>query len=227
MKSQILKILLLFAIAICINTCDDGSYSDANGICQQCDISCSTCRSSDGCHTCYDQMYLIARGNLIVCDLCYNVNKGCDICITATKCQNCSSGYFLDQDNTCSKCNTLIPNCLLCQVGNSTLCVSCINPYQPINGGCFSNNSDSTTNLIVSQNISTVSKTTTPQQNPIVSCDPSQVNVNGNCYLAIAFCQSYSLINGSCISCLTNFLLSNGYCLPAYLLLTSNINQAA
>ena len=33
--------------------CDPGSFLDTTGVCLQCDISCNTCKSSDGCSTCY------------------------------------------------------------------------------------------------------------------------------------------------------------------------------
>lgn len=120
-------------------SCDTGSFLASTGVCQQCDISCNTCKSSDGCSTCYDQMYLVARGDLVICDLCYKVNKGCDICLTASKCQNCSAGYVLQNDNTCESCSGIYPNCLLCNIGNITECVSCKQPYELINGECVIN----------------------------------------------------------------------------------------
>ena len=135
------KFIAIFTLLACSLACDNGMYADSNGTCVQCDISCSTCRSSEGCSTCYDQMYLIARGNTIVCDVCYNVNLGCDVCLTATKCQSCSVGYYMQQDSTCAPCNNLTPNCILCFDGNATRCISCEQSYQLVGEVCVGNGS--------------------------------------------------------------------------------------
>jgi hypothetical protein len=235
MRSDLSNLIIVMALVLCLRACDDGSYADSTGACKQCDISCNTCRSSDGCSTCYDQMYLVARGNLIVCDLCYNVNKGCDICLTGTKCQNCSAGYFLEPDNTCSNCSTLMAHCLLCETGNATYCVSCKNPYQLINGICTDNAAaDATNNTLAptqppANTQQSQSNASSAQQAPPSppACDPSQINIGGFCYPTIAFCLSYSQIDGSCIECSSIFTLVSGYCLPSSLASISASQQSA
>lgn len=137
MLGKISKLCVVLLFLVSIQCCDQGEYADSNRVCQQCDISCNTCRSGDGCATCYDQMYLVARGNRVLCDVCYNVNKGCDVCLTNNKCSNCTAGFYLKQDNTCARCNTLVSNCLLCKIDNFTMyCVSCSAPFRLINGRC-------------------------------------------------------------------------------------------
>jgi hypothetical protein len=61
------KLVTILTLLACCLACEDGMYTTSTGRCVQCDISCNTCRSSDGCSTCYDQMYLMARGNTIIC----------------------------------------------------------------------------------------------------------------------------------------------------------------
>ncbi len=124
-------LLLLTALS---HSCDPGGYSNQNGVCLQCHISCNTCSSGDGCDTCYGQMFLIAKNNKVVCEICYNINLGCDICITAQKCSSCLAGYYLQEDNTCANCDNLTPNCLLCQSENTTICLACLSPFRLING---------------------------------------------------------------------------------------------
>jgi hypothetical protein len=57
-------------------------------------------------------------------------------------------------------------------------------------------------------------------------CDPSEINLNGNCYQTIAFCQTYSPTDGSCISCSSIFELVNGYCLPSTLVSANSQGSA-
>ena len=138
MLGKISKFCVVLLLIVSIECCDPGEYSDSDKICRQCDISCNTCRSADGCATCYDQMYLVARGNRVLCDVCYNVNKGCDVCLTNNKCSNCSNGFYLRQDNTCAKCNSLVSNCLLCKTSNTTTyCISCSAPFRLVGSACI------------------------------------------------------------------------------------------
>lgn len=123
--------ILLMPISL---ACSPGEFSSQNGVCLQCDISCSTCTSREACDTCYSQMFLIARDRQLVCEICYKINIGCDICITAQKCSSCQAGYYLQDDNTCSTCDAFTPNCLFCQSENSTACLSCKSPYRLVNG---------------------------------------------------------------------------------------------
>lgn len=44
--------------------------------------------------------------------------------------------------------------------------------------------------------------------------------MKGNCFQSIAFCENYDDNNGNCLVCASIFVLSNGYCLPAALLLS-------
>lgn len=111
---------LIAAIIINTSCCFVGEYVNVDGTCKQCDISCNTCKNSDGCSTCFDQMYLTTRGNMVVCDVCYRINKGCAVCLTASKCNTCSNGYFLQDDNTCMSCASMLPHCMLCANNNST-----------------------------------------------------------------------------------------------------------
>lgn len=218
------NIIILFLIAELCFSCLTGEYRSTDGTCLQCDISCLSCSSRDGCDSCYDQMYQIAKANLIVCQICYRVNEGCDICITAKKCSNCLPGYFLQADSTCSRCDSYIPNCLLCENnGNNTVCNSCDKNYRLVNSEC---RYDSNIPNIQSRNISISTNAAQNSHISNINCDSSQINLNGNCYPTIAFCQTYSPVNGSCISCNSLFVLSNGYCLPSNFITTNTNNQA-
>lgn len=117
---KIVRNALIAWLALTVNCCFVGEYTNVDDTCKQCDISCNTCKSSDGCSTCYGQMYLMTRGNMVVCEVCYRVNKGCAVCLTASKCSTCSNGYFLQDDNTCISCATMYPHCMLCTSNNST-----------------------------------------------------------------------------------------------------------
>lgn len=111
---------LIALLAISAGCCFVGEYTSVDGACRQCDISCNSCKASDGCSTCYEQMYLTTRGNMVVCEVCYRVNKGCAVCLTASKCATCSNGYFLQDDNTCLGCASMLPHCMLCTSTNFT-----------------------------------------------------------------------------------------------------------
>lgn len=175
-------------------------------------------------------MYLAPVGNKVLCQLCYTVNVGCSICTSANKCSECSNGYYLQQDNTCVNCGKLIPNCLLCDVGNLTGCMSCSSNYQLINGTCVNTNANQSTiksSVVTANNsqsqtsgIITVTSVQNSNNGSTTSntCDSSQVNLNGVCFLAIAFCLQYNPSNGQCTSCTINFILQNGYCLPSSLI---------
>lgn len=55
-----------------------------------------------------------------------------------------------------------------------------------------------------------------------VTCDLSEISLNGICFPSIAFCQTYNQFNGSCIVCIPGFSLSNAYCLPSILIAGNN-----
>ena len=141
MKTSLLPLILcLLTLTATANDCFVGEYYDNNlGSCQQCDLSCATCSSSLGCTSCYTQMYLTSRGNSVLCDLCYNIVKNCQICISANKCKSCSNGYLLDSNNVCQSCSTQIDNCLFCYQ-NATLleCLVCNVTYTLVGGTCLS-----------------------------------------------------------------------------------------
>ena len=127
MKSVNLALALLLLVVITTSSdCFQGEYYDnSQGSCQQCDISCATCNSNQGCTCCYTQMYLTSRGKSVLCDLCYNIVKNCQVCISAQKCSSCSNGFLLDSNNACQSCSTQLPNCLFCfqNSTNSTIFV--------------------------------------------------------------------------------------------------------
>jgi len=140
--------LFLLAISVLANNCFIGEYYDNNqGSCQQCDISCATCSSSQGCTSCYTQMYLKSQGNSVLCDLCYNVVKHCQICISSTKCKSCSNGYLLDSNSVCQSCSSQLNNCLFC-FQNSTIleCVLCNYTHTLVEGTCVSNDPETNAN---------------------------------------------------------------------------------
>jgi hypothetical protein len=181
-------------------------------------------------------MFMVSRGNMVICDLCYNVNKGCTTCQTTSKCTRCSNGYYLMSDGTCSSCSTLTPRCLLCTT-NGTACLSCENPYQMVNGVCWKNSTAVDTN-----NGGQVSISATPTGANVAAgnggeakkeenvgkskCESNYVEVGGNCFIIIPYCVSYSL-SGSCSVCVESYTLNQGYCLPAILMATIAASQAA
>lgn len=63
------SIIFFFCLVALVlaNDCFVGEYKNSKGECEQCHISCATCSSSEGCSTCYDQMFLNAVGNQIHC----------------------------------------------------------------------------------------------------------------------------------------------------------------
>ncbi len=143
----------------------------------------------------------------------------------------------MQQDSTCASCSSLTPNCLLCFDGNSTRCISCELSFRLVNGVCVGNGSSSSSSALTTSSSGIISQSQ-PQdqsqgndqqsysdQNSQAStnggCDPSQISINGACYPTIAFCQSYSQLDGTCISCASIFALSNGYCLPSTLISSS------
>jgi proprotein convertase subtilisin/kexin type 5 len=146
--SNLALTLVLLVVATTANDCFMGEYYDSNQkSCQQCDISCASCSSSQGCTSCYTQMYLRSQGNSVLCDLCYNIVKNCQICISATKCESCSNGYLLDSNKVCQSCSSQLDNCLYC-FQNSTIlqCIVCDFNYTLVQGTCISNESNSTQN---------------------------------------------------------------------------------
>lgn len=82
-----------------------------------------------------------------------------------------------------------------------------------------SNDQNSNQNSNGNGNVQTI---TNPNSNP---CAPSEVLLKGNCFQSIAFCENYDDSNGNCLSCSSIFVLSNGYCLPAALLMSQTPNQ--
>lgn len=83
-------------------TCDPGEFLTQNGTGLQCDNSCSTCTSSEAFDTCYNHMFLIARDMKVVGEICFKINLGYDICITAQKYSSYQAGYYLQDGNNCS-----------------------------------------------------------------------------------------------------------------------------
>ncbi len=143
-----MKVSYLVIIAICLfvsvqsDDCFVGEYySGVSKKCEQCDISCSTCASAEGCSTCYDQMYLSTVGNKIICKVCYQLNNNCEKCISAQKCSQCTNGYYVNANNTCSPCSDFVSNCAFCkQNGTEKLCISCNYPFIKSNGRCVDPN---------------------------------------------------------------------------------------
>ena len=81
MKAIYFFALVLLLCPLQAQDCYSGEFYNRNSKkCEQCHISCAACNSEKGCLTCYDQMYLVKRGNNIECDLCYNVLQNCSVC---------------------------------------------------------------------------------------------------------------------------------------------------
>lgn len=71
-------VICAFLVWVATSSCFIGEYYNRNNdTCEQCDISCETCSSGEGCSTCYDQMYLSPVGNKVLCKVCYEVNLNC------------------------------------------------------------------------------------------------------------------------------------------------------
>jgi hypothetical protein len=135
-SSSLLLAFLLVSLSLCTD-CYQGEYLDSTGQCQQCDISCATCKSSQSCSSCYSQMFIVAQGTQLLCDLCYNVLPLCESCISAQKCQTCSTGYYPDSEHVCQNCSNFEPYCTLCRESNGGfMCVQCQNTHQIVNNRC-------------------------------------------------------------------------------------------
>ena len=152
---QSIKSLLLLSllIATVFSACSASQYS-ANGVCQDCHVTCKTCTasSSTACSTCDNTRIHLASGNCYCKDGYVEkspVGAACNqltchySCVTcnnsATACSSCSSvkhRVYLSNDNTCpcieqyydsgsSTCSKCHYTCTTCSDSTQTTCLTC------------------------------------------------------------------------------------------------------
>lgn len=94
-----------------------GGYGVFNGMCKECrGCGNGTCSGSvDNCISCCGACAPPVNGK---CALCADVIPNCYTCNSRTNCTNCESGYFVDNNGKCQKCD--LTHCLFCQSGSSS-----------------------------------------------------------------------------------------------------------
>ena len=121
--------------------CEDGEFKNPTGICESCDISCSTCfgSSSSECSSCNDGYY----GDGSTCSPC---DETCLTCSGPTTCTSCSSPNPNLQNGVCEDCpdgqfdtgfdmcEDCDDNCSTCSTFPTT-CTSCSSPIPFLNMG--------------------------------------------------------------------------------------------
>ena len=94
--------------------------------------NCISCQSATKCWICISRYY--RRPTIGDCLFCAANFQNCVECISS-KCFKCMVGYtvYLQGGFTqCTKCSSLVLNCLTCQVMNSTICYQCVVGYYPV-----------------------------------------------------------------------------------------------
>ncbi len=86
----------------CLSVCPDGTYSDANKICQNCLFPCANCTSNNTCTSCAVNRWLYLTTCIDPCPdkfykgtgVCENCVGLCDLCLDATRCLSCKSNFY-------------------------------------------------------------------------------------------------------------------------------------
>ncbi|EWS75157.1 hypothetical protein TTHERM_000323149 (macronuclear) [Tetrahymena thermophila SB210] len=177
--------------------CEEGySWQD-----NQCKCSIPNCLSCDispnygKCQKCLNNYKLISNINCICSD------ENCKICspTDGSICQQCQSGYILDQ--TTKKCNQCqISNCLQCQNNDGNKCEVCQDGYEidQTNFTCKIK-----IQFCIELNILDKSKCEKCQQNYIQSVDKTK------CECQFQNCQSCQVVNSKCAQCENGFTWSD------------------
>ena len=114
---------------VCLN-CDFGYYLELNN-CIECNPTCVSC-DSNGCTYCIN-FYTLLTNSVTQRNYCAPCPNNCMVCNSTTKCQFCSTDYFLDTESKCSQCSS---NCNMCF--NYTHCLHCTSNYFLENNACYS-----------------------------------------------------------------------------------------
>ena len=96
-----------------------------------CDEGCATCYNLTYCALCDEQRSYaknISTDECVICsgdhfilnDTCYSCSENCHSCLSASECQNCDVGFYIDENKACSECQE---HCLHCE--NYTHCTEC------------------------------------------------------------------------------------------------------
>ena len=114
---------VMICVAKCLknNTYVSGVVSAKT--CSACPVlpNCIICESATKCWICISGYYRNPTvGN---CLFCATIFANCMECISA-KCYKCMVGYtvYVQGAIQCTKCNSLVLNCLTCEVKNNTIC---------------------------------------------------------------------------------------------------------
>lgn len=234
-----------------IVVCNVGYYYSSNGACLQVSVFCDTYSVQNGqCQTCKYNLTL-TNGNCIDPNCANQILNGCVTCNsyfiknsnnycqyfdpncispTATRCNQCASGYFITAVGMCiqvKNCTSINPQtslCIQCNTGytvNQGACVqnpaNCQN-YNPLTKTCLACVPGYTlvSNNCVLLAIPTV--TATPNclvysQGACRVCANRYYLSNGACTLVSILCSTYNTTNGNCLTCLSGYALQSGQCI--------------
>jgi hypothetical protein len=123
----------------CVQTCAFGTIgvydpSLGHSVCKPCHPFCRTCQLvPENCLTCSNSTDFLSNETGIY--LCYECSFPCQICLSTTICQLCSSDFTLI-NGTCVSvgCASLCSQC-----GGNNNCLLCSNPYVLYNNSCMIN----------------------------------------------------------------------------------------
>ena len=165
--------------------------------------NCVGCMNSPNvCTNCFNG-YSPANNGSCVANTCNAIS--CRTCINATACQSCQQGYQLDSNNICQSvsygCN--IKNCQTCSSGQS--CSQCALGYQ-------------LTPFTMGKNIVYLCKQ--------LVCPFNITNCNA-CVPKYNTIWQYNQIMCDVNSCASNYVYSNGYCVPNLQSVQYNCSGAA
>lgn len=209
-------------IALCEEDGCKKGYYYMNGVCHDCSKlinGCSACSIDDDkkiiCNECISKQFKLNK-DFNLCDRCSMNN--CLKChfnedYTNTLCDECEEGYYVNSDNTCSKCkNVIIPN------GN---CKVCSDNEQDINSKTYSCNQYYVlvgTNCIkCPDNCPYCEYNEVKKETECARCkDNYIINSNKKCTYCGENCDFCKLNENSepvCLFCNSKYFLSEGKCL--------------
>ena len=208
----------------CETTCYIGTFPQASdNTCQACDASCQGCSTagSSNCVSCNDGSYL-SGGQCLVCNTsCSSCLGGANVCMSCPNNLNlyqnecmvdCPSGYYIDNNNTCSQCNYECAEC-----SNSETCTACQSNELLYQSNCLLCDVLCQTCSITTDNcLSCYTGTYLYENNCWTTCldgywsDPS----DNTCKVCDSSCEQCTGGGGSnnCIACFSNATLINNYC---------------
>ncbi|KAL4482199.1 hypothetical protein ABPG72_017980 [Tetrahymena utriculariae] len=207
----------------CVISCPKGQYG-LNSLCIPCDSNCDTCaNNSQNCLTCQVGYYLNAS------NFCIQCSQKCLKCASASVCQSCAFGTFLEngsckyscsnpnsyQDNNLNQCVLCDSSCKTCNGSSSRNCLDCYNGYyfsmlNSPTGICIQCDSSCTQCTGPSNNECQQCKKGVQQKPPsiCIACPISQYFDGIQCQYCSNLCLTcFDSSANSCLSCKQNFFL--------------------